>query len=963
MIGKSVSHFRIVRELGRGGMGVVYAARDVDLDRDVALKFLPAHFTNDESAVQRFLTEARAASALDHENICAIHEVGRAEDGSVFIAMALYGGRTLKELIAEGPLHVDRARDIAAQIATGLAVAHQHGIVHRDIKPANIIVTDRGQVKVLDFGLAKLLANATDLTATGTTVGTVGYMSPEQIRGDSVDARSDVWSLGIVLYEMLAGKLPFSGDHPAALSYAIVHEAPVPVTRHAAVPPGLVRVIERALKKNASERYADTTEMLADLRGGASIASRRSRGVPKRWIAASAVLLAVLIAAIVFWQRSNSDRVRWARDVAIPEIERLTEDRSASSEQPNLWRAYELAAEVEEVLPGDQRLERLRPEFARQLHVRSTPAGAHVRARSYNASDDSWRPMGTTPLQLWFPLGVSRFEVSLDGYVPSTDIVLNSYFVGDTVSVMLHRPEEPPPGMLWVSDWDEVLALPGLEGLDAQRVPGFWVDRCEVSNREYKAFLDAGGYQKPEYWKQPFVNDGKPVRFDDAMSLFVDTTGRPGPASWEAGDFPDGAENHPVAGVSWYEAAAYAEFAGKQLPTIYHWNAVAFTRGSSAIVPAANFAGKGSEPVDSDGAVHRSGALNLAGNVREWCWNETDVGERFILGGGWSDPTYSFNDAYAQRPFDRSNINGFRCIKLAESANTNDRLEQSIVLPKRDFKAEKPVGDDIFAHILQQYGYDRTPLDARIEYERDESDWIRQKISFNAAYPNARVTAYLFLPKDVSPPFQTVIFFPGSGDLYRTNSEELRTEQLDFFVKSGRAFLYPVYNGMFERGGVVPSDQPSDAAAYRDWMISLTRDLSRSIDYLETRDDIDLERLAYYGVSMGGRMGPLMLAVEKRFRAGILYVAGLKIQRSLAEADPFNFAPRVTLPVLMVNARYDFFFPLETAQRPLFELLGTPKADKKWVVYDGGHSVPRNKLIAESLAWLDHYLGPVEAPR
>jgi dienelactone hydrolase len=139
----------------------------------------------------------------------------------------------------------------------------------------------------------------------------------------------------------------------------------------------------------------------------------------------------------------------------------------------------------------------------------------------------------------------------------------------------------------------------------------------------------------------------------------------------------------------------------------------------------------------------------------------------------------------------------------------------------------------------------------------------------------------------------------------------------------------------------------------------MERDLARSIDYLETRDDIDLERLAFYGLSMGGRMGPLMLGVEKRFRAAVLYVAGFKFQRSLPEADPFNFAPRVTLPVLMINARYDFFFPLETSQRPLYELLGTPKADKKWVVYDGGHSVPRSKLIAESLAWLDHYLGPV----
>ena len=159
----------------------------------------------------------------------------------------------------------------------------------------------------------------------------------------------------------------------------------------------------------------------------------------------------------------------------------------------------------------------------------------------------------------------------------------------------------------------------------------------------------------------------------------------------------------------------------------------------------------------------------------------------------------------------------------------------------------------------------------------------------------------------------------------------------------------------------MPSDQPNEAVAYRDWIIAMAKDLSRSIDYLETREDIDTDRLAYYGLSMGGRLGPLMLGVERRFKTGVLYVAGLKFQRSLPEADAFNFLPRVTLPVLMISARYDFFFPLETSQRPLFELLGTPVADKKWVVYDGGHSVPRNKLIAESLAWLDRYLGPVNS--
>ena len=963
MIGKTISHFRVLRELGRGGMGVVYVARDIDLERDVALKFLPPQFTHDDSATQRFFAEARAASGLDHENICAVHEIGRTDDGRVFIAMAYYSGRTLKDLIAEGPLGAEQARDIAAQIASGLVVAHEHGIVHRDIKPANIVVTDRGQVKILDFGLAKLVANTTQLTATGTTVGTVAYMSPEQIRGQNVDARSDLWSLGVVLYEMLAGRLPFTGDHPAAISYAILHERPAPITHYrAGVPPALVRVLERSLQANAAERYPSAAEMRTDLGGSASIAISSRRRSLKKWVVASIATIAVLITALALWQRSRSTKMEWARDVALPEIERLTGDRSTSAEQPNLWRAYELAERVEAILPSDQRLERLRPGFARKLHIGSAPAGADVRARSYGGSDDEWRAMGRTPLDLWFPLGISRVEFALDGYASATEIVLNNHFSDDSVVVTLHQPAEIPPGMVWVSDWNRAIALPGLEGIATQRVPGFWIDRCEVSNRDYKTFVDTGGYQKPEYWKTPFIDGGKAITFEQALARFVDATGRTGPATWEAGDYPDGAENDPVGGISWYEAAAYAEFVGKQLPTVYHWNAVAFTLASAAIVPPANFGGKGPEAVDAGGAVHRGGALNLAGNVREWCWNATSAGERFILGGGWSDQPYGFNDAYAQGPFDRSVINGFRCIEVVDAAH-REPLSQPIETSFRDFRAEKPVGDEVFSHILKQYAYDAVPLNARTESTRDENDWVREKISFDAAYANERVIAYLFIPKNVEPPYQTVVFFPGSGDLYQKSSELMRIDQIDFFIKSGRAVLYPVYNGMFERGGAVPTDQPSEATAYRDWTISMERDLARSIDYLATRPDVDSKRLAYYGLSMGGRIGPLMLGVERRFQAAILYVAGLKFQRALPEADAFNFAPRVTLPVLMINARQDFFFPIETSQRPLFELLGTPPADKKWVVYDGGHSVPRSKLIAESLAWLDHYLGPVQSSR
>ena len=360
--------------------------------------------------------------------------------------------------------------------------------------------------------------------------------------------------------------------------------------------------------------------------------------------------------------------------------------------------------------------------------------------------------------------------------------------------------------------------------------------------------------------------------------------------------------------------------------------------------------------------MHRSGAINLGGNAREWCWNEINrENERLILGGGWSDPPYAFNDAYAQPMFDRSAINGFRCIRRVDAPTANDPLRRPIELPFRDFSTEVPVGDDAFAYILTQFAYDRTDLDARIEDERDGGDWVRQMVTFDAAYGDERVMAYLWLPKGTSPPYQTLLHFPGSDAIHQRVSEpNLSIDRIDYFLKSGRAFMLPIYKGTYERGGELTTDQPNLTVLYRDYVVMWAKDLARSIDYLETRDDIDATKLAYWGVSWGGRMGPLMLAVEKRLAVGMLYVAGLKFQRALPEADPFNFVTRVTQPVLMVGAQYDFFFPMETSQRPLYELLGTPAEHKRWVVYDGGHAVPRNKLIQETLGWLDRYLGVIE---
>jgi serine/threonine protein kinase/tetratricopeptide (TPR) repeat protein len=308
MIGQTISHYRIVEKLGEGGMGVVYKAEDTKLRRTVALKFPPVDKLASEEERTRFVREAQASAALNHPNICTVYEIGEAS-GQPFIAMELVEGESLKDKVRTRPLPLEEALDIATQAAKGLQAAHAKGVVHRDIKSANLMVTTEGQVKVMDFGLAQV-GDRSHLTKTGTTLGTVAYMSPEQALAQPLDRRTDIWSLGVVLYEMLTGSLPFQGDVEGAVAYAVINTEPEPPTaRRSGLPVELDHILDKALAKKTDERYQHIEDMLVDLRtlqrslqtGEAAAITRRRRSARKKTttLRAAALVAVVMVLAAV----------------------------------------------------------------------------------------------------------------------------------------------------------------------------------------------------------------------------------------------------------------------------------------------------------------------------------------------------------------------------------------------------------------------------------------------------------------------------------------------------------------------------------------------------------------------------------------------------------------------------------------------------------------------------------------
>jgi dienelactone hydrolase len=760
-----------------------------------------------------------------------------------------------------------------------------------------------------------------------------------------------------VLFEMLTGQPPVdSNSLQQIVTQKLTGGYPRLRELRSALPEPLEAAIDRALSPDRTLRFASVEEFSNAIT--ASLPQAPAVSTRTRWMLAAAVGVGLVASAVLVYHQQRL--VRATQQVA--EIERLVRDQRFHD-------AFQAAEKVLPILPNDTTLNRLRPVFTDFLNIVTVPPGATVSIRRLGDSDSTWRTVGTTPItRLPMPklLAEMGYQMRIRHAGFETAEVLASVFTDLSLlggsrpidTMYLDPVGRPTANMMRIRGF----TIPN--GKDTIHVGDYYIGKREVTNAEYKRFVDAGGYGRPEYWTEPMVRDGKPVRWEDGVATLVDQTGRPGPSTWTGGTFPTGRENYPVGGVSWYEAAAYARFAKMRLPTERHWSIAAMRNAREVLwmyAPWSNMNSTSVRPV-AQGRMSAWGLYDVAGNVREWCVNALGSG-RLTYGGAWEDSPFNINHRIERDAFDRSADNGLRLAQYSDADSVVAFLTRPLIrLPRADFNKVVAVSDATFEGFRRMYDYDPQPLDTKLENEGQTSTMRWQKVSFTASYPGPRMAAYLLFPRNASGPFEPVILWAASGaitDRHFNPADPMLGTFIGSIPQSGRVLVVPLFMGTYERDDStfsITQSIPDSTTRFRDLRVQWIKDLRRTVDFLETRKDIRADRLGFYGLSWGGENAPVALAMDPRIKAAVLYSAGYHARAARAEVNAVNYAPRVHTPTLMLNGKYDVVFPYETSQKPFFDQLGTPARDKKMVMSETGHIVPLDIGIKAGLEWFDKYL-------
>ncbi len=709
---------------------------------------------------------------------------------------------------------------------------------------------------------------------------------------------------------------------------------------------GYVFLVADTVADTVADRVPET--VAEDVAAGGASETRSPRKwewQPLAWTGLALGLAGALWAGWTQWDLRQ-------RLALVPEVERLSTNGEYA-------KAFDLAQRVLSAKPDEPRLQRLINEFSDDLTVRTEPAGAEVSLHVFGEGQE--RKLGLTPLErVRIPRGDHVLRIRNAGYAPLERSL--------TSSVERSRPILATPWDL-VVDWrlipereiaaemvqvreakrDTTRALRAIAE-NTSRIPPFRIDRYEVSNADFAEFVNSGEFRKQ--------SEGK------------DRSGLPGPRHWSGGKPDEELLKHPVTGVDWREARSYCRWRGKDLPTLYQWQAAArptyytpfgtiYPWGlfqASEVARRANLQGRGTWPVGSEAfGMSYVGAYDMAGNVREWLLNEWAPG-RAIGGGSWRDDVYQFLMQGSAEETRTADDLGFRCA-VGEDKTGAGRIAfaEAPAIPRAPDEGR-------FREIAARYEYPASDLEGKVVAVKEGPTWRREEVRFRAA--NGEMTyGYLYLPKNAQPPYQAIELLGGTGyflGLSLTESVEGRQTKMEPFITAGRALFLVGLQGFKDRAPVGEiSRTPMGTQRYRDLLRDWTQDLRRGMDYLASRKDIDPKRVVFWNNSTTD-VGLVAAALEKRFAAVVICGAGFEENalRLAEDANPAAFAPWIKAPKLLLHGKYDELNPIDTIGRPVFDTL---RGEKKWVVYNGGHVAPAEVAVPVVLPWLDEKLGPVKA--
>ena len=1015
--GTQIGPYKLLQQVGHGGMGVVYMAEQTaPVNRRVALKIIKPGMDS-RQVIARFEAERQSLAMMDHPNIAKVLDAGQTDSGMPYFVMEMVQGVPLTQYCDDQRLTPTQRLELFVPVCLAVQHAHQKGIIHRDIKPSNILVAlydDQPVPKVIDFGVAKAvnqrLTEKTMFTRYGQVVGTLEYMSPEQAKLNQldIDTRSDIYSLGVLLYELLTGSTPIEQERLRLVAFDELlrvireEEPPKPSTRLSSnatlailadnrnTEPrklvGLVRgdldwIVMKAVAKQRGDRYQTADAMAADVRrhlhdepiearrpsafGRVVRVVRRNR-VPT--LLTALVLLAGTVAAALglkLYADGLKRREEMRARRTIPTIKRLVN-------RGNVVEAFRLAKGVQEVLLDDPSFRELWNSFTVTVTFDIRPPGTRVLVRDWNGQDDEWMQLGKTPLEdLVLPKGDLRFRYVKDRFITREFQRKFPDFLAADGTYVMREDWGVPREMVFIDGtrtensnrpWDSLLNMRPV------KLGEFLIDRYEVSNGQFKEFVDAGGYREPKFWEHlQFIRDGNTLSFEDAMECFQDTSSRQrGPAGWRNGTYPAGEQDYPVRGVSWFEAAAYAKFAGKSLPTIHHWQWAADTDQPEKRIALSNFGKKGPAARGEYRGIGRFDVYDLAGNVKEWCWNANSEGHRCLRGAAWNDSGFLSLSIDVASPWDRSETHGFRCVRYlsdgtAEPATlepwqrntwdpaTRERIPLETLLAGHPFDYDK---DSLPPLVADRIAPKRLPYGIRHEVVR-----------IHAAYNEEQFDVHFFLPPADQEQYETILWIPDNAAWFEKPFSAVENADWDIIsrlVQTGRMVCYPIHQGTYERskGGFF-------SPQFRDTVIAAAKDIARTVEYLLLeRHDVRKDRLVYMGYGAGAIGAPRILVTIEGFQAGILVAGGYPPALARPEWEvisPFHYTPHVKVPVLMITGEFDTRIPYGQLQVPCFDDLGDAELLKRHIPLKCGHDPPPEDIVHETDKWLRSVLGPSDS--